>query len=417
MKLLLWAASALMLGFGLAPSPQKQKPQDVLLISGAAKGYIAPCGCSKPMSGGIKRRASAIKALGGEEAVLIEQGPLTSGAGRQEILKAETLAMALKSMGVDAVAWTQKDSSMGPGQISSLQRLSGGKIVSGSLEPGGIASLNRSTRSGRFLITSIDPALTGEGLETASVDVATAVHRLIDQAQKQDLVSVLMTTQNLAESRRLAAKHPALDLIVFASDAAPSAKPILVGSTSLVSPGPKGRHVLRLVWDDSGIVDSSAVLLGPEWKDDELVSQFYEFYLDQVEDEQLIKQVVRVETKEFAGSETCLDCHPVETKAWQNSAHAKAFTTLEKTGHDIDPECVGCHVVGLDSTKGFQDRKTTPNLAAVGCESCHGPSAEHTRNPTQNRPATSAVDSCKSCHVPDHSPEFTYDDYWPLIKH
>jgi hypothetical protein len=56
--------------------------------------------------------------------------------------------------------------------------------------------------------------------------------------------------------------------------------------------------------------------------------------------------------------------------------------TLKRKKRDRDPTCVGCHVTGYLQPGGTRDLAlATGRLRDVGCESCHGPGAEHARNP------------------------------------
>jgi hypothetical protein len=146
-------------------------------------------------------------------------------------------------------------------------------------------------------------------------------------------------------------------------------------------------------------------------------SQIYSRYLNEVSTEGLLKDFPRVASQAFAGSAKCISCHESEGKIWKESRHADALASLEKDGHGDDPECVSCHVVGLDKSEGFRDRKTTPDLANVGCESCHGAGAAHASGPAKLPMAKVGETSCAPCHVPDHSPGFSFSEYWKKIAH
>jgi len=89
----------------------------------------------------------------------------------------------------------------------------------------------------------------------------------------------------------------------------------------------------------------------------------------------------------YVGSKACKKCHLKEFKSWEATAMAQSFESLkpgvkadEKTAHGLDPakdyttdtECIGCHVTGYGQPGGFVDIETTPELANVGCENCHG---------------------------------------------
>ncbi len=92
---------------------------------------------------------------------------------------------------------------------------------------------------------------------------------------------------------------------------------------------------------------------------------------------------------DYVGAKRCRVCHMAESKSWEQTKMAKAFELLKpgvraeaKTAHKLDPNkdytkdtnCVGCHSTGYGAG-GFKDIATTPDLAGVGCESCHGAGA------------------------------------------
>ena len=135
----------------------------------------------------------------------------------------------------------------------------------------------------------------------------------------------------------------------------------------------------------------------------------------------------------FVGNQVCAACHAEIDTIWQKSRHAHAFATLEKKSKHFDPECLACHVVGLnpweapenasvadrkfEGGKGFLSLQTTPHLKNVQCENCHGPARLHLENnkikPANNDPTM----SCVICHQGSHSPVFNFETYWPKIKH
>src|SRR5262245_11263227 len=81
-------------GGGKASKP----PEDAVTVvfSTEQNGYLTPCGCSKPMLGGLPRRAGFLHQLpAGARPVHVENGDLTEAGGRQDELKAETLVEML----------------------------------------------------------------------------------------------------------------------------------------------------------------------------------------------------------------------------------------------------------------------------------------------------------------------------------
>ncbi|MFI5314069.1 MAG: redoxin domain-containing protein [Myxococcota bacterium] len=101
---------------------------------------------------------------------------------------------------------------------------------------------------------------------------------------------------------------------------------------------------------------------------------------------------------EFAGSAACQSCHAKEHKLWSDSAHARAFATLEHKGEAKNAECQRCHTTGFREATGFPTGGAT--FAEVGCESCHGPGKRH----VEDKGVTSGLilgltDKCDSCAI------------------
>lgn len=97
----------------------------------------------------------------------------------------------------------------------------------------------------------------------------------------------------------------------------------------------------------------------------------------------------------YVGSKNCKTCHLKEWKSWETTNMAQTFETLkpgqrsaEKAAAGLDPEkdytldesCVRCHVTGYGQPGGFVDIVSTPELAGVGCETCHGPGGTYTED-------------------------------------
>jgi hypothetical protein len=118
----------------------------------------------------------------------------------------------------------------------------------------------------------------------------------------------------------------------------------------------------------------------------------------------------------YAGSESCSACHADAYEIWQKTGHAHAMATLERKNEQFDNECVGCHVVGFQKG-GFQSLYTTPQLANVQCESCHGPGRDHVSKPAKGYGSFATPVGCMQCHTRPNSPDFDFGTYWPKIKH
>ena len=148
----------------------------------------------------------------------------------------------------------------------------------------------------------------------------------------------------------------------------------------------------------------------------------------------------------FIGVESCGMCHKTEKQGsqlsiWQNSAHSKAFETLNTdTANQIaaakgfnEPaaktwECLKCHVTGynLDATMLGKKFKIEDG---VQCETCHGAGSAY-KDMKVMKDRTLSIekglivhdnleDFCISCHN-NESPtfvKFDFNEAWNKIKH
>ena len=104
----------------------------------------------------------------------------------------------------------------------------------------------------------------------------------------------------------------------------------------------------------------------------------------------------------IVGSSACKICHEREYAVWSRSAHARSVESLRKDRKDADAECLRCHVTGYGRPGGFPDKgpvRSHEDLARVGCESCHGPGAEHVKDGKLLGSIVKLGDKCDSCVI------------------
>ncbi len=106
---------------------------------------------------------------------------------------------------------------------------------------------------------------------------------------------------------------------------------------------------------------------------------------------------------EYVGSAACESCHEEEFATWSQQPHASAIAKLEAPSETQDPECLRCHTTAFGKPGGFPaDGKPAehPDLAVVGCESCHGPGGDHVETEDPEPGSIIALgDKCDSCVV------------------
>lgn len=415
MKQLGLLASVLALaGAFAAASIQEQEWH--LVVGGGIAGYLSPCGCTEPMQGGIRRKVQGYLTLAPKSRTTrVELGPLSAGTSRQDEMKIEAAVEALAAGEVSAISSCFEDSRFGSAMAANLSRLSKQRLVS----TGAPHEAHASTLAhGPFLIGSWDPR-SGQSaavLGARALEEEEAISGLTQEAELRGLRPLLLLEDGKESALRLAQAHPSLAVIVYRSKSNPPLKAEVAGRTYLVTPGPQGKSLIHLSFRSGQLVRQRVVSLGPEIKDHPEAQGIFLTYKIRVKEEGLLDLLPRSDSEKFAGTKKCISCHQKEGKVWAASEHSHALRTLENDGSDRDPDCVSCHVVGLDRRTGFKSRSATPHLAEVGCESCHGPGARHASAPTRVKMAA-AVKNCTTCHNPDHSPSFDEAAYWKKIAH
>jgi len=402
---------------GGAPDPARPSNEWSLIIAGATDGYLSPCGCTYPMTGGIRRRATAIKgAAASGHAVYIDTGGLAVVPGPQSQLKAETMAQSLAKMDAAAVALTGGDIRLGSSSLQAELGLAKGRVVSTTLSTSSLEGVVPTVERGPFLI----------GATTANTEAILAVHGrsdvdaarfLVSEAERAGKIPVLMLDAGHIDAVRVAKAVPSLAVIAYRQTGWPDNHLEKVGKVALVTPGERGKAIIQLDFQGSAVATYRTMRLGPQYTDDPAISRYFKTYLQRVDQANLLDALPRLPSDPFVGSAACGKCHAGAEKVWQHSGHFHAYETLEKQGQARDPDCVTCHVVGVDRVGGFQSRLLTPQLSSVGCESCHGAGAGHSASPKTIHFKKVVNATCVSCHSAEQSPGFDFVKYWQKIAH
>jgi len=429
------------LAYRSTASGAENVPAASIFYSGEQRGYLEPCGCSKPQIGGLARRATFVKKTPAEVAHLqIDNGDLVDSVGRQNELKSEALAEFFKETGYAAVNLGEKDFMLGFGYLRYLQSVSQVPLLSGNTVRGENKAVFEAYVVRNLKIAGEETPVAIVGLISPQFQAeiaqwnpgltvrppADVLTELKPKLQAEAKLVVLLYHGGLEEAKAVAAAHPWLNAIVTAHEAEDyRARAEKVATTLIVNTGQKGKYLGRmdLKRAEDGTVQLAhhfPIDMSHEIADDPEVRGILNRYLSHVGDEELLGKLPKHKTangQSYAGTEACLTCHAKPHETWQKSAHSHAWETLVEAKHDRDPDCVTCHVVGLEHESGFQSMAQTPNLVDVGCESCHGPQSEHIKNPVKLKPPTVGAAACAKCHVPEHSPNFDFERYWKKIAH
>ena len=106
---------------------------------------------------------------------------------------------------------------------------------------------------------------------------------------------------------------------------------------------------------------------------------------------------------EYTGSQACQECHEEEFATWSEQPHAAAVAKLEAPTETENAECLRCHTTAFGKPGGFPADGSPalhPDLAVVGCESCHGPGSVHSEPEGPKFGNIIALgDKCDSCVI------------------
>ena len=120
------------------------------------------------------------------------------------------------------------------------------------------------------------------------------------------------------------------------------------------------------------------------------------------------------EARRYVGISVCRGCHEAEGDAFTKLAgKSRSYAAVQKMARELTAaetqECYGCHTTGYGKPGGFRSLEETPDLANVGCESCHGPGSAHAESGSREaivlRPPQTV---CDACHTESRVRAFNY---------
>jgi hypothetical protein len=408
-----------------------------LLAAGDLRGEIEPCGCSpEGQMGGLPRRLSYLaKWLGKDRqgAVLVDLGnnfPPPSPQGR---LKVKLIQHLLGRFEPDAILPGPNELAYG---VAALQK--GLPYLVSNDEAGGTFLPHRTVERGGQRIGIYGYLSPGEVYQGSQsrFRLLPAGPELLHQWQRQrereghELALLLFRGSDGELGTILQAGL--FDHVFSGNPFSDEMNQVVmrrVGPISVPQVPTKGQGMVRIVLQPGGAPFTVDWLtdIYPDHSDAKQPFADYDAQVKKLFFASLeTKEKVKIESP-YIGAAMCRTCHAQAGEIWEKSRHAGAIATLEKVGKQFDPECLACHVAGLNA-EGYLSRQLTPHLAGVQCENCHGPGRGHMLNPKANRPGLSSARDggrparvgepvCRTCHVGSHSPAFAFETYWAKIRH
>ena len=401
-----------------------------IFVTGNELGELKPCGCSGGQLGGFDRRAAILNRAESAKRLIIDTGNLVEQTRKQDLIKFGVTMQAFELLGYDMVNFTGEDinTAMDMGLLAAAQTESGFEIITAA---GNQAEVNLPSKfTKRFLSDGrqIEVTVAAFDVESKQAEqISEQLKGLFDSEGKTHSVNILIINSRNAETISLIAKERRVDCLICPAE---SDEPELISSPTerplIISPGQYGRYVVELQTATSTGSERPTVSFSMIPVSEDLLSRkpLVELYKDY---QQMVKQAGLIEKHpryflekglKYTGSESCRSCHEYEYSKWKQQPHSRAWQTLVKAGTQFDPECVLCHVVGMEYEGGFVSEKNTGHLKNVGCENCHGPGSKHVES-YGAEPTGHPKSDCTDCHTPEHSSEYAEREkyYFKKIIH
>lgn len=393
-----------------------------IFFTGNELGALKPCGCSGGQLGGLDRRSTVFDRVPEENRMIVDTGTLVESEGQQDLIKFKILIQAFSLLGYDLVSFSEKDLEIIRNNFGSLDDFSSILNIIAPPSPSGLNAPAKFTQRFVLINQTLDVSIASIDVNSTPIEfIDNAYFSSTDNEDQAGIRRVNILILNRCDPELIASiaeKAPAVDCLVCPPE---SDEPMLVGDPNnrplAISIGRKGRYISKLFIDTTSTDDKPKLsfefrAVSEELEQNVTLVNLYKDYQQLVKEQNLLdpKNHPRFPMPDglrYAGSESCNPCHQFAYVAWMGQPHAMAYATLEEVGSQYDPECVKCHVVGLDYESGFVSEKETPLMKDVGCEVCHGAGSKHNAYPHDvNMPISDPNSVCIECHTPEHSGDY-----------
>ncbi|MHC4455892.1 MAG: multiheme c-type cytochrome [Planctomycetota bacterium] len=379
-----------------------------VFLTGSELGALKPCGCSGGQLGGLDRRSAILNGVRPEKRLIVDTGLFVEGTSEQDLIKFNIIVQALSLLNYDLVNLTEKDIEIAE-NLGVLDTPIVG-FISAHDEDGERISAKFSSQ---YLLKGKPVLVSVASFDTESAPIEKIGELFVPRCNLKT-VNILILNRCDAGVIDSVTKTGVVDCLVCPSEAD---EPGIIGDPNegplVVSVGRYGKYVGKLEIKLCESIDKlklsfSSMPVTEDLSQKESLVELYKIYQQIVKDANLLEIHPRFSLPdgiEYVGSKSCESCHEYEYEKWSGQAHADAYATLERVGSQFDPECVVCHVIGMDYESGFISEQESDYLKDVGCESCHGPGSEHIRTLGVAETVEPWLD-CGDCHTPEHSTDY-----------
>jgi 2',3'-cyclic-nucleotide 2'-phosphodiesterase (5'-nucleotidase family) len=364
--------------------------------------------------------------------LLLDNGDVNQGYGRQSELKYETAMKAMAAMGYAAMNVGERDLQLGIDYLRYVSDFANVPLLSANIvdaegmpvfQPHVLRTMGGGDTEVTAAVIGVISTSFKEQVELSNPgltvqDYGPTVEQIIGSLQGKANVLILLAHMNEQEASGLAERFKAINFIIVShSGDDPFTKPFIQEDAPIGFSGAEGKNlgVARFELRNRRVrlSEYSTIKLDAALEDSPAMTAILQDYRHMVRAEKLVESVPTVEHDKgpFTGNAACSECHGDSALLFAGDKHAHAFDSLAAKGDDYDPECVRCHTVGFGYVTGFVSHESTPELEHVGCENCHGPGSTHARNPLEEGYGHVSEETCTACHDLANSPNFVYEEY------
>ncbi len=433
-------ALLLLLAVSAAPATERQ-PDLVIFFSGGIEGFIDQCGCSRFPMGGLGRRGGYIRKVRrrwpGATSVLLDVGNFSDRPGLVGDIKTRGLVRGMNYLGYRLAAVGERDLAGGLEHFEKVTAEAEFPLICANLvrEDTRIPLLPPATLlvAGKLKIGVVglmrhNPALRlklpGGGYAITAPPYPALDNALTALRGQSDLI-VLLAAMPLEDVRLLTRRAREVELVLGAFGPRATPRAVIDGRARILYVGDQGKNLgqVNIYRSSSGNLSFEPLLVQINEKipaDATLEQMVVETLADAQDAERATLTAMDPSgeggTGAYLGAGACAACHSAIVQEWSSSPHALALESLKREPNGMRPACIACHVTGHGQVGGWVDQRTTPHLAGVGCEACHGPGASHVAHP--ERPyGRISLPTCTGCHTVELDPDFNYYGDLPLVSH
>ncbi len=364
--------------------------------------------------------------------LLLDNGDVNKGYGRQPELKFETAMKAMAHMGYAAANVGEQDLLLGLDYLKYVQDFANVPLVSANIvsqdgtpifQPFVLHKVQAGQKEMTVGVVGLISASFKEEIETSNPefvveDYVPVVERIFAQIQDKADIVLVLAHMSEDEACMVAERFPQIHFIIAShSGDDPLMTAVVCDGVPIGFAGIDGKNLGIARFELSGgqvrLSEYATRKLDGTLEGSPAIVAMLQDYQYMVKAERLVESFPRIRHGEaqFAGKKSCQTCHQGSASLFSKDKHAHAFDALVGEGSDYDPECVRCHTVGFGYISGFMSPDATPELEHVGCENCHGPGSAHNAAPLEKGYGTVTEETCRSCHDLANSPNFVYEEY------